>query len=691
MAAGSIIIDLLMKTGAFETDTKRAEKRIKELEKSIKNFGNVVATSTVAAATAFAYMAKASIDNMNKLAKQAQMAGITTESLSGLAYAADLAGVSQDDLTGSLARLAKGMSDASQGTGEALKAFEALNINAKNLSGTDDALLAIADKFEGMADGANKTALAIALFGRSGAQLIPFLNAGRSGIKELTDEAARLGIIIGGETAKQAETFNDNLTKIASIGKGLFNQIAESWLPTLNELTGGFIEATKETNNFLSSFLAVTERAVFGKSSNVSNEIESVKKQIAEINEAYATAGVVSRKTWDMSLPYLQSRLAVLQQQANAELNAAFPADMLGNTPKIKPDAPALKSKDPNADKMANMLESVRKIKDEFNRTQEFQLKMADTQNKMLAMTNDERSVQEAINKVLESTNAEIEKIASKRLDAANAGANSAILAQFDKEISLVKELGDAWAELSKQQQVASIAAQRTFEFGWSTALAQYREDSTNAANKARDMFASVTGNMSSAIANFVETGKISFGSLASSIIKDLIRIQLQAQASKLFGMLANAIGGAIGRSFGTTTAATHSGLSYGYGEEFATGGFTGYGDKYQPAGIVHKGEYVLNADATKRIGVAKLDMLNGFANGGYVGNAPTGMMGNAVNINIKNEAGADGYQATATASRNETGLNVEVLVRRAVTNDMRNNGPMAQSIGGAFGLRRTA
>ena len=87
MAAGSIVIDLLMKTGSFETDTKRAEKRIKELDKEIKGFGKGVAATAAAAATAFAYMAKSSIDNMDNLAKQAQMAGVSVESLSELAYA----------------------------------------------------------------------------------------------------------------------------------------------------------------------------------------------------------------------------------------------------------------------------------------------------------------------------------------------------------------------------------------------------------------------------------------------------------------------------------------------------------------------------------------------------------------------------------------------------------------------------
>lgn len=74
----------------------------------------------------------------------------------------------------------------------------------------------------------------------------------------------------------------------------------------------------------------------------------------------------------------------------------------------------------------------------------------------------------------------------------------------------------------------------------------------------------------------------------------------------------------------------------------FATGGYTGPGGKYDPAGIVHKGEYVFSQDATSRIGVPTLDSISrGYANGGYVG-APSGTMGGSpVNVQIINNSSA--------------------------------------------------
>ncbi|EER5122797.1 phage tail tape measure protein, partial [Escherichia coli] len=55
----------------------------------------------------------------------------------------------------------------------------------------------------------------------------------------------------------------------------------------------------------------------------------------------------------------------------------------------------------------------------------------------------------------------------------------------------------------------------------------------------------------------------------------------------------------------------------------FATGGFTGTGGKYEPAGIVHRGEFVFTKEATSRIGVGNLyRLMRGYAEGGYVGGA---------------------------------------------------------------------
>ena len=155
-------------------------------------------------------------------------------------------------------------------------------------------------------------------------------------------------------------------------------------------------------------------------------------------------------------------------------------------------------------------------------------------------------------------------------------------------------------------------------------------------------------------------------------------------QIGGILGKIGGAIAGAfVGGGGSYTTGNTGPAESY-YG--FASGGYTGNGGKYQPAGVVHRGEFVLNAEATRRAGLAQLNRMNkGYANGGYTDSATA----SGVTINVKNEAG-DQVNATAQAKQNNAGgIDVEILVKRVMQNDLRQNGAISQTMSSAFGLRR--
>ena len=112
------------------------------------------------------------------------------------------------------------------------------------------------------------------------------------------------------------------------------------------------------------------------------------------------------------------------------------------------------------------------------------------------------------------------------------------------------KKLADGLALIAQRYQAianiqsANLSQSRTWEEGWKSAFDSYMENSTNAAKVAGDAFSSFTSNMNSAIDNFVTTGKFSFGDFARSVIQDLIKIELKAQASKLLSGISSGIGG---------------------------------------------------------------------------------------------------------------------------------------------------
>lgn len=276
MAAGSIVVDLLMKTGSFETDTKRAEKRSKEMAASIDKAFKVVGGAALAAGAAFLAMTKSVIDSADNMAKAARSIGISTESLSALQYAADMSGVSAEELNASLARLNRGAADGN-------KAFDAMGISVRdaqgNLKATDDLLKEVSDRFASYRDGAEKSALAQELFGRSGAQLISFLNEGSEGLSKMQQEAEKLGIIIGTDLAKNSEVFNDNLTRIQKSVMGLVVDIAGPLVAALARATSEFLKAAQAGD----SFFRAIERGLRGGLVGDRATMEGAAKDIERI------------------------------------------------------------------------------------------------------------------------------------------------------------------------------------------------------------------------------------------------------------------------------------------------------------------------------------------------------------------------------------------------------------------------
>ena len=139
------------------------------------------------------------IDHADELGKASQKFGVGVEALSGLEYAAKLTDVSFEGLEKGLGKLSKAMLDAAANpAGEAAKSFKALGVSATdaqgNLKSTEVLFGDIAEKFSNLQDGAGKTAIAIKLFGKAGADIIPLLNQGKTGIAGMVAEAEKFGI-----------------------------------------------------------------------------------------------------------------------------------------------------------------------------------------------------------------------------------------------------------------------------------------------------------------------------------------------------------------------------------------------------------------------------------------------------------------------------------------------------------------
>jgi len=250
---GSLVIELAADIARFREDMGKANRVAQDSARSIaRNFDAMrdgaaraaAAVASIAGAASLGALVKSSIDAADNMSKMAQKVGVNIKELSGMAHAAELADVSTEALGKSMGKLNKAMYEAAGGKGPA-ETFEALGISvtdaAGNLRKADEMMVAIAGKFEGMDDGARKTALAMDLFGKSGADMIPLLNGGAAGLKEATDEAHRFGLVLDEEAGLRAEEFNDDLTRLKNITQGAALAFANEMLPSLLSVSDAMV------------------------------------------------------------------------------------------------------------------------------------------------------------------------------------------------------------------------------------------------------------------------------------------------------------------------------------------------------------------------------------------------------------------------------------------------------------------
>jgi hypothetical protein len=279
---GSLSVILSASTEGLQSGLTKAGKSVDnfkdkagELDKKLGLLG----PAAVATGAAFGLaMVKSIANTADALGDLSERTGIAVEDLSRLQYVAQLSGSSAEAMNGAIIKLSKGMADGNP-------AFEAMGVAVKNADGSlrsqSDVLNDVADKFATYRDGTAKTALAMQLFGKSGAEMVGVLNQGAAGIKELSDESDRLGNTISTKTAKEAARFNDNLDKMSIATGGIARTISGPLIEALADLTGGLFEAYMEGETLFGSFERGFKRMAQAK------DINTAKQRVDELQIEY--------------------------------------------------------------------------------------------------------------------------------------------------------------------------------------------------------------------------------------------------------------------------------------------------------------------------------------------------------------------------------------------------------------------
>ncbi len=255
MKVGSLEIELLANLARLQTDMDATKKMVGGAMSSVsdsvmKAKGALMGLAGAGIALAFAASIQGAIDQADALNKLSQRTGVATETLSQLQYAAKLADVSNESLTKGLKKLNVSIAEGLAGEKSKVAIFKELGITLTDTQGraktADMVLLDLADTFAKSKDGAGKTALAVDLLGKAGDEMIPLLNGGRQAILDLMLEADKLGLTISGEFAKNAEEFNDNLTRIQVSSQKLAIALGSDLVRGLGQSMKAFADATIE-------------------------------------------------------------------------------------------------------------------------------------------------------------------------------------------------------------------------------------------------------------------------------------------------------------------------------------------------------------------------------------------------------------------------------------------------------------
>jgi hypothetical protein len=171
---------------------------------------------------------------IDDLDESAQSLGTTASQLSNLRIAAGEAGVGAEALDTSLTRLNVKISDAASGNKEAAALFKALGVSIRDAAGnvrpTTDVLGDLANRFALLEDGPAKAALAVDVFGKAGARLLPLLNQGAAGLEKFSG--------LSEETVKEAAKLAAEVDKLTASWERFKFAVAATAIPAVNRLIG---------------------------------------------------------------------------------------------------------------------------------------------------------------------------------------------------------------------------------------------------------------------------------------------------------------------------------------------------------------------------------------------------------------------------------------------------------------------
>jgi len=252
--AGRAFIELFVEDGKITPGLQRTLGKMQGFANSMTAVGKQVGAVGLGIVSALGGAAKKATDFGSDVADLSQRVGLTAESASALAYAAGQSATSIGTLEVGMRNMQKTVVAASAGNQQAAAALDDIGLSAQQLAGLspEQRLLAIADALTQIEDPGQQAASAMKIFGRGGAELLPLLQEGSSGIQAMMQKAVDLNLVMSGKSATAAQKFGDQLETLQSQFTAIVVKIGSALIPALSEAAANFEPTLKSVTEWIS-------------------------------------------------------------------------------------------------------------------------------------------------------------------------------------------------------------------------------------------------------------------------------------------------------------------------------------------------------------------------------------------------------------------------------------------------------
>jgi len=256
---GRVNVSISASTGALTKGLKSASSQMQSFQGQVKSINSRMGAlvlmqgaqmfagfirGVTSAVRSLISMGQAQTDVIGRQKDLAAQLGMSYSQLAGIAHVANITGVGIESVATAATKADVALVKAQKGSKQAQAAFAGLGLDVAQLAAMNpaDRFNAIAQAIANIPDAAGRSSAAVALFGKSGANLLPIFEEGAAGIAAAQAEAKRLGLTLTTAQVSNVDQMGDSFARVQQAISGVVGQIVAHLAPAINSVALAFTD-----------------------------------------------------------------------------------------------------------------------------------------------------------------------------------------------------------------------------------------------------------------------------------------------------------------------------------------------------------------------------------------------------------------------------------------------------------------